>query len=504
MSVRSRVGAASGGALLLAALMALLCTAPARAAPPPYYPPGPQKDVPRSALTGWDECHRSNYNDSNIPLAGIFAACDGAFLLLAGGPVGAATFQVLAAAPRADVIFDTGHGNVPHDANGSGWYFSSDWSWGFAPQGAAIARGYCDTVDSSFQSGAFGDLRLCWHTVGCAFGDLCAGWRSGRSDSLQGGRTTHERLIYESDGTPEPPTLSATDPPSPANDNAPRVQGSAEAGSQVRLYAAAGCTGSVLASGSAADLAGAGIAIGVADNSTTVLSATATDARGVSGCSGSLEYVEQTPPPPPVAPVAPPPPPPPVAAVAPPPPATPPRRAQPRCPLTGPQVAGSPAADALAGGPLTGDVLFGLAGDDVLRGRGGRDCLYGGDGDDRLLGGRGVDRLFGGAGDDRLFGEDGVTDAIGGGEAREGGGGDRLDGGPGSDRLTDLRGDATLSGSSGDDVIDARDFSPGDRRKPDAIACGAGRDLVHADAVDKVADDCERVTRRAKPRGRRA
>ena len=137
MSVRSRVGAASGGALLLAALMALLCTAPARAAPPPYYPSGPQKDVPRSALTGWDECHRSNYNDSNIPLAGIFAACDGDFLLLAGGPVGAATFQVLAAAPRADVIFDTGHGNVPHDANGSGWYFSSDWSWGFAPQGAA-------------------------------------------------------------------------------------------------------------------------------------------------------------------------------------------------------------------------------------------------------------------------------------------------------------------------------------------------------------------------------
>ena len=294
MSVGSRVGRASGRALLLAALLALLCTAPARAAPPPYYPSGPQKDVPRSALTGWDECHRSNYGDSNIPLAGIFAACDGDFLLLAGGPVGAATFEVLAAAPRADVIFDTGIGNVPHDANGSGWYFSSNHSWGFAPQGALINRNHCDIVDSSFQAGAFGDLRLCWHTVGCSSGSLCSGWRSGRSDSLLSGVTSHERLIYESDGAPDPPTLSATDPPSPANDNAPRVQGGAEAGSQVRLYAAAGCAGSVLASGSAADLAGAGIAIGVADNSTTVLSATATDAGGVSGCSGSLEYVEET------------------------------------------------------------------------------------------------------------------------------------------------------------------------------------------------------------------
>ena len=46
---------------------------------------------------------------------------------------------VAAHAPRTDVLFDTGTGNVPHDANGVGWYYNGNWSWGFAPQGATGA-----------------------------------------------------------------------------------------------------------------------------------------------------------------------------------------------------------------------------------------------------------------------------------------------------------------------------------------------------------------------------
>jgi Ca2+-binding RTX toxin-like protein len=121
-------------------------------------------------------------------------------------------------------------------------------------------------------------------------------------------------------------------------------------------------------------------------------------------------------------------------------------------------------------------------------------------GNDRLLGGRGLDRLFGGTGNDRLHGEDDTPDRLGGNDAREGYGGDRLSGEAGNDLLIDRRG-ATLSGGSGADRLDAQDSSAVDRRKPDTITCGPGRDIVRADAADRVARDCEAVTRRPAPTG---
>jgi DNA-binding beta-propeller fold protein YncE len=206
------------------------------------------------------------------------------------------------------------------------------------------------------------------------------------------------------------------------------------------------------------------------------------------------------PPPPPPPPLPPPPPPPPPPLPPPPPPPPPPaKRAQPGCPLTGTQRVGNSRDNVLLGVPLRTDILFGLAGDDLLKGRDGRDCLYGGDGNDRLRGGRGADRLFGGAGSDDLDGED-SKDNLDGAEAREGHGGDRLDGGSGADRLRDRRGDADFRGGSGKDRIDARDASARDRRIPDRITCGSGTDVVFADASDIVLGDCERVTRRPKPR----
>ena len=51
---------------------------------------------------------------------------------------------------------------------------------------------------------------------------------------------------------PAAPRINDTDPNSPANDNQPEVKGQAEAGSTVRLYKTAGCTGVMLASGPAA------------------------------------------------------------------------------------------------------------------------------------------------------------------------------------------------------------------------------------------------------------
>ena len=60
------------------------------------------------------------------------------------------------------------------------------------------------------------------------------------------------------------------------------------------------------------------------------------------------------------------------------------------------------------------------------------------------------------------------------------GGSDTLVGGIGADRLF---------AGAGNDTILARD------RARDTIVCGAGRDVVQADPTDRVARDCERVTR---------
>lgn len=175
---------------------------------------------------------------------------------------------------------------------------------------------------------------------------------------------------------------------------------------------------------------------------------------------------------------------------------------QPGCPRDAAQKVGTPGADTIVGSSLGSDVIFGLAGDHFLAGGAGRDCLYGGDGDDRLLGGRGLDRLYGGPGADRLDGEDGMGDALAGAAAHEGHGGDRLFGEAGKDRLTDVRGSALLSGGAGNDRIDSRDASRRDRRVADTVLCGTGDDVVIADEADKVAADCEHVTRRKTPRRR--
>jgi Ca2+-binding RTX toxin-like protein len=102
------------------------------------------------------------------------------------------------------------------------------------------------------------------------------------------------------------------------------------------------------------------------------------------------------------------------------------------------------------------DELHGGPGDDVLAGRKGADLIYGDAGADRITGDRGSDRIFGGAGNDTIFGN---YD------------GDLVDGGPGDDRINVAHGGR------------------------DVVTCGAGTDIVFADAVDSVAKDCETVRR---------
>jgi uncharacterized delta-60 repeat protein len=99
---------------------------------------------------------------------------------------------------------------------------------------------------------------------------------------------------------PDPPTLTDTSPPSPANDNEPKVRGAIGGGEpvQVKVYENATCSGSPAAVGGVAAFTGAGIAISVADNTTMALSAKASDETAKeSPCSNSISYTEDSTPP---------------------------------------------------------------------------------------------------------------------------------------------------------------------------------------------------------------
>lgn len=109
-------------------------------------------------------------------------------------------------------------------------------------------------------------------------------------------------------------------------------------------------------------------------------------------------------------------------------------------------------------------VLVGLllgaaaAGARTIVGTPGNDRLVGTPREDTLVGRAGADRLFGAAGSDLLIG---------------GPGRDRIDAGPGNDRAS-----AEYDGAR------------------DTVRCGDGADVVNADLLDIVADDCELVGRR--------
>jgi cysteine-rich repeat protein len=156
---------------------------------------GVASNVPVASLNGWTQCYAGTYGQT-ATLSSVLTNCDKANLLLGCRPVGSPDLQIAAQAPRADVIFNTGTSDTPHDANGVGWYYSNNLSWGFAPQGDTIHRNQCDVTDSSIEGGTDGNLRLCWHT---ASDFLNLGWRCGYNDQLNGGTNgaNFERIIFE-------------------------------------------------------------------------------------------------------------------------------------------------------------------------------------------------------------------------------------------------------------------------------------------------------------------
>lgn len=198
------------------------------------------------------------------------------------------------------------------------------------------------------------------------------------------------------------------------------------------------------------------------------------------------------------------------------------------CRQRGLLVIGTAAADTI-NGTARSDVILGRNGNDRLNGLAANDCLYGESGNDRLDGGTGNDRFEGGTGRDALSGSAGsdtIIGASGSDRAAGGTGNDRISGGSGNDGLSGNSGNDNISGSAGTDRISGstgsdritggsgadringgsgadritggsgRDRVAARDGRRDTINCGSGRDRVTADRIDRIARNCERVSRR--------
>ena len=151
---------------------------------------GVRTNVAIADLGGWEQCFSETYNRSGTSLASVASACAGSHLMLACRRTGTDTLIVAAHAPREDVLFDTDESNTPHNANGVGWYWGRNESWGFAPQGRSIGRNSCDTATDGGT-----ENRLCWHT---GSSNLNGGWSCGSNRSLNSS-SAYERLVYTAD-----------------------------------------------------------------------------------------------------------------------------------------------------------------------------------------------------------------------------------------------------------------------------------------------------------------
>jgi hypothetical protein len=146
---------------------------------------GVRNNVAISSLTGWTQCHVETYSTSGAALVSrVQSACQRRLLMVGCRATGSGTLQVVAYAPQSDVLFNTGNGNVTHDANGVGWYYGTSYSWGYVSAGMSVSRSSCDT------SG--GASRVCFHT------SASGGYRCGDTSSLNGS-TAYERIFFTAD-----------------------------------------------------------------------------------------------------------------------------------------------------------------------------------------------------------------------------------------------------------------------------------------------------------------
>ena len=168
-------------------------------ATPSYYPTGPQTGVSLSTITsgGWTECYSApmrTYIGDNAE--NVLNACSGTYLMMAGSTTGSDTFLALAATTLTDATFNTGLDSTTHISNGSQWWFSPLWSWGFAGPNDIVTNDQCNTGEAP--------ISMCLHTVNDA-----GGYRINDITELNDS-VDYEKVFFVANDTtvPEPLTLS--------------------------------------------------------------------------------------------------------------------------------------------------------------------------------------------------------------------------------------------------------------------------------------------------------
>ncbi len=139
-------------------------------------------------LGGFEVCHTESY-DTIFDTGAVRAACPGETWVVGCRPRGGGDRLTVAAMGEQAAIFDP----VPNEAGafrehrGARWYYGEDFSFGFAPEGAAVNRRPCDTGENR------GALRLCWHTI------QRGGWRCGATTGLNDS-DAWERVVMSARG----------------------------------------------------------------------------------------------------------------------------------------------------------------------------------------------------------------------------------------------------------------------------------------------------------------
>ncbi|MES2535169.1 MAG: PEP-CTERM sorting domain-containing protein [Pseudomonadota bacterium] len=167
-----------------------------------YLPSGPQTNVSLSTVLegGWTQCYAQTMSVGiGSQAQNVLTGCNGDFLMMAGRQTGSDSFLVLAAADLDETIFNTGATSITHLANGSNWWFSNNWSWGFTAANDTVSNFSCDTSNSP--------TSMCLHTL-----DNVGGYRINSLTGLNGS-ADYEKVFFmasnaDVSAVPEPTSIA--------------------------------------------------------------------------------------------------------------------------------------------------------------------------------------------------------------------------------------------------------------------------------------------------------
>ncbi|QRN98460.1 Ig-like domain-containing protein [Archangium violaceum] len=121
---------------------------------------------------------------------------------------------------------------------------------------------------------------------------------SARTVDIAGnGSSCSEAFVYTHDGIAPEPVRFLFSPESPANDNAPLLQGTTEPGARVLVFTGSACAGDPFATPPVSTSGSFEVKLSVADDTSTPFSAYAIDPAGNMGACASTRYVEDSIPP---------------------------------------------------------------------------------------------------------------------------------------------------------------------------------------------------------------